>query len=128
MAAAGGRRLPASASTGMHTAPMPVLPRTAQQSVRMPLSATCRLFCRAAAFLESWRSTAAYAASRMPICEGLRRVERAESRRPSPAIPLRRRAAAYLPAARGRGGGGKVERRRRCSRAAAPAALGVFAA
>lgn len=39
--------------------------RTAKQSMTMPLSATCRFFCRAA-FLLSCRSTAAYAASRMP--------------------------------------------------------------
>lgn len=39
------------------TAPWRIHPwLTAQHSMTMPVSATCRLFCRAAAFLLSWRS------------------------------------------------------------------------
>lgn len=87
---------------------------TAQHSMTMPLSATCRLFCRAAAFLLSCRSTIAYAASLMPICDGLRRVDRADSRRPSPAMPLL--LGAYLQACNerqrwGQGGGGRGTKR-----------------
>lgn len=58
---------------------------TAQQSMRMALTAAWRLFCRAAAFLLICRSSAAYAASRRPAVDGLRLLDRPESRGP-PAI------------------------------------------